>query len=302
MKTLLVLIAALLLLPAGDPVHGRDDEQGSAAVRGHRLAGAIPPRPPVAIGGSEFGRRTIGSSDEQRQRMATVELLAGNVPDFLRDLLPIEMVDSEASGSAVSSLVVWVMPDYVAIGSDEDFLRIPLTRPSIAAISTAFDMAIPTTRIADAAYLAADLPCRPLPMTPGPKMRSSTYYLEHQKMIQEQTAGRRPGDLVAGNKKDIVLSTRLVSRPDRIAIYGWHRGFGDPIQPLSTIHGARYADYSHGVRLIDTVVLVEGEERSLWEVLADPELAPLLSDEGVIDNARSLVNGRPDAVRSATGR
>jgi hypothetical protein len=85
-----------------------------------------------------------------------------------------------------------------------------------------------------------------------------------------------------------VLSARLWRQPGRVAIYGWHRGVGAPIQPLSTVHGARYADYSHGVRLVSNMVFVNGQRRSIFDVLADSRLAALLSDEGPLLQAREL--------------
>ena len=83
-----------------------------------------------------------------------------------------------------------------------------------------------------------------------------------------------------GNKKDLVLTSRLWQSPGRVAIYGWHREVDQPIQPLSTVHGARYADYSHGVRLVSGTVYVNGVKRPIADVLAEPALAKLLTSEG----------------------
>ena len=56
------------------------------------------------------------------------------------------------------------------------------------------------------------------------------------------------------------------ANPGKIAIYGWHRLNGAPIQPLSTVHGACYADYSHGIRLVSETVLVDGKTRFVHHV------------------------------------
>lgn len=40
------------------------------------------------------------------------------------------------------------------------------------------------------------------------------------------------GTLVAGRKKDGVITPRLETAADRVAIYGWHRLEGTAIQPL----------------------------------------------------------------------
>jgi hypothetical protein len=66
----------------------------------------------------------------------------------------------------------------------------------------------------------------------------------------------------------------------------WHQQNGKPIQPLSWIHESSYADYSHGARLVSGTVEIDGKELALAEVLRDPTLAPLLSDEGALRSTR----------------
>ena len=113
-------------------------------------------------------------------------------------------------------------------------------------------------------------------------------------MEQQRAAyGAAPGALTAGHKKDLVLSQRLWEQPGRVAIYGWHRADGTPIQPLSTVHGARYADYSHGVRLVSQTMFVDGRPTRLLDALADEQLGPLLSDEGPLPGATSWLASRP---------
>jgi hypothetical protein len=103
-------------------------------------------------------------------------------------------------------------------------------------------------------------------------------------MIEKQSRahGIHLGTLVSGHKKDVVITNRLINRPGQIAIYGWHRAKGAPIQPLSTVHGANYADYSHGIRLISEMAIIDGEARSTDDILRDSLFASVLSDEGAI--------------------
>ena len=80
-----------------------------------------------------------------------------------------------------------------------------------------------------------------------------------------------------------MVVTNLLARDEgRIAIYGWHRPNGAPIQPLSTVHGACYADYSHGIRLVSAMAIEDGVFRSVRDLLQDSRLANALSDEGAI--------------------
>ena len=72
---------------------------------------------------------------------------------------------------------------------------------------------------------------------------------------------------------------------------------GQPIQPLSTTHGDWYADYSHGVRLVGKIMLIDGEPRKVAEVLRDPELSPLLCDEGALKRVRYRTEEGPGQMK-----
>ena len=136
----------------------------------------------------------------------------------------------------------------------------------------------------DAIYIQARHRLVPQPLPAGDQMRSTQYYWTHNELIddQEQALGAQPGDLISGDKKDVVMTNRLVQHLGRIAIYGWHRAPGEPIQPLSTVHGANYADYSHGIRLVSRWALIDGKPRLVRDVLENPATARALSDEGPI--------------------
>jgi hypothetical protein len=224
----------------------------------------------------------------ERQKAALAELRYGNIPDFLRNLKPVQL-SCELLGSEIVTAIIWVTPDYLAIGSDEDFLRIPLTYPSATAIANEFGCVLPTRKMVDAIYEQSVIHLKPQPLPPGPQMRSSTYYLRHQKKIETQRTDYLPGELVSGHKKDVVLTNRLYRKPYRIAIYGWHQLNGEPIQPLSTVHGAGYADYSHGIRLVYQTVLIDGKPQSIFDILQDPVLAPVLTYEEMIVDPLSLM-------------
>ena len=102
----------------------------------------------------------------------------------------------------------------------------------------------------------------------------------------DQRAGLPRGALVAGTKKDVVIAKAVFEMPGRVAIYGWHYPDGKPIQPVYTGHTASWVDYSHGVRLVRRSLIVNGEPTTFDAVLADPHLAPLLSNEGVMTRTR----------------
>lgn len=288
-----VAVVAFLLL-AAVASHACGQSAAPEAPR-PRWIERIPPRPPGAPTGSEFAMSTARLSGAERQQRALQELLSGNVPDFLRRAVPVALSDERRplrarQPAGEPKVWIWVLPDYLAIGTDEDFLRIPLALEPAQTVARAWDMFLPTRKIVDAVYDQAEVRLRPRPMTPGPAMRSSEYYLRHQRLIEAERQGRRLGALTAGDKKDVVLTRQLLRHADRVAIYGWHRSEFDPIQPLSTVHGKNYADYSHGVRLVDSLARVGGRERRLDSLLTDPEAAPILSYEGQMPKA--LLAGR----------
>ena len=129
-------------------------------------------------------------------------------------------------------------------------------------------------------------------MKPTNRMSSTDYLVRHNRAVEGQRApfGRSLDKLTAGQKKDLVLSNRLRSSPGRVAIYGWHRKNGVPIQPLSTVHGAPYADYSYGVRLISATAFVNGEAQPLADLMQNPRLAGIISNEGPITKAQGLLS------------
>ena len=65
-----------------------------------------------------------------------------------------------------------------------------------------------------------------------------------------------------------------------MAIYGWHRPGKGPIQPLSTVHGRSYVDYSHGIRLVSKWIKVNEKWTSIYQLVNHERLAYAVSHEG----------------------
>lgn len=254
----------------------------SASHRVDELIQGIPPRPVQALTGSQFAA-SIGMLDgPQRERAILRELLEGNLPSFLRRLVPVELA-GPVNGRPLNA-TIFVMPDYLAIGSDVDFLRIPMNLETALAIAARFAFVLPTRKMVDAIYQQSAYHFVPEPLIAGPNMRSTDYYRTHNERIETQARirGIPLGSLVSGHKKDVVVTNLLARTEGRIAIYGWHRPNGTPIQPLSTVHGVCYADYSHGIRLVSEMAIEDGTRRSLRDLLQGAQLAHALSDEGTI--------------------
>jgi hypothetical protein len=254
------------------------------------LAGEIPPRDSTAPSGTAFGYAVARASGQEREAAIAAELLAGNMPDFLQRLKPVTVKGMLPDGRT-TSIMVCVTPDYLAIGSEADFLHVPMALGTALRVAGAFGFTLPTPKLVDAIYRQAPLHLEPQPLPASEAMRSTAYYKLHDALIaQQRRAIAEPLEtLTAGHKKDLVLTRRSWSLPDRVAIYGWHRLDAWPIQTLSLVHGARYADYSHGVRLVSVVAYVDGRPCSVVDLLQDARLAPMLSDEGAIPNLPELL-------------
>jgi hypothetical protein len=205
---------------------------------------------------------------------------SGNVPPFQRRLVPVALRASGKHGDHEG--VVNVLCDYLAIGSDEDFLRIPMTPVTAQRIASLTGCVLPTPKLVDEIYRQAKNKLPPKWIEGGPNLENRWDYASHNKDVEAQrrSGGRPLGELLAGVKKDIVICNKLVKRPRSVAIYGWHIREGRVIQKLSLVHSRLYADYSHGVRLVSASMTVDGREARVVDVLRDRELSGLLTTEG----------------------
>ena len=248
----------------------------------------LPPRAAGAMSGSEFAKSITPLEIREREEKIYEQIALGNVPDFLRKLCPIRV--QEVSGGKTNSATYYVTPDYLAVGSDEDYFLTPLSPIMAQKVADLAHCSLPTRKMVDDIYKAAAVKLIPSPIPPSPAMATVPVFIQHNatvgKQRKSQLAAHPLGALVAGDKKDVVLSAKLSAAPGKVAIYGWHLETGKPIQPLYAGHADFYADYSHGIRLAQLTLGVNGTAETIPEVLADPGRCGLLSDEGTITTPR----------------
>lgn len=239
----------------------------------------IPPRSRDALSGSAFLKRIAKLTGAAREAAVYREIIRGNVPIGSRTLKPVVIYGRDAKGKR-RKVLVWVTGDYLAIGSDRDNVRVPMTPGTAQRLADRFKALLPTPNIVDAVYRSAAVKLAPRPMPfRGKSMVATPAYQRHDFAIDQQRGSHRTV-LTAGHKKDIVLSLRLARRPYQVAIYGWHRPNGRPIQPISLVHHEHYVDYSHGVRLVSERAYIDGRPISLAALYRDRTLAALVSNEG----------------------
>jgi hypothetical protein len=251
----------------------------------------LPRRPLAAMSGSVFAKSIEDLPLQAREERIEKEVLSGNVPSFLRSFQPVDVSSSE--NGAVHTGRLFVLTDYLAVGSDADYLYVPTTPYTAQRLADRLHCLLPTPKIVDAIYASAKNRLTPSPIPPAAAMTSVPWFEAISQTIASQRAGLPTDALTAGDKKDIVICRALKDTPGRVAIYGWHKPDGNPIQPLYLGHIATWADYSHGTRLVFEKMEVDGKMRRVREVLSDPALAGLVSGEGVIAQPRYVFHVFP---------
>lgn len=252
-----------------------------------QAAGAhLPSRPAKAMGGAEFAKSIEKLSLAERETAILREITRGNFPNLLREIKPVSIRGTIKDGDKPREIesTIEVMPDYLAVGSDDDFVRMPMTPQTAQRIADEFGYILPTRKMVDAIDAAAELRIAPHPMTV--EREAVATFAEHNHIIRKQIGIRPDGQLITGIKKDIVLTPRIFEKPQRLAIYGWRQLDGQPIQPLTIVHWDRYVDYSHGARLVRNSIEVDGKHAKIDELLADPEGWGIVSDEGPMSPPR----------------
>jgi hypothetical protein len=243
----------------------------------------VPARAANAPSGSAFIASVAGLPLAEREAAIRRELFAGNIPLFQRSLRTVE-VTAASNDSVTHTIAYEVMPDYLAIGSDDDFVRMPMNPYTAQAFCDAFGFVLPTRKMVNDIWAAAAVHVEPRPLTQA--RDSALTFLQHHRIIEGQLEGTARGAFVAGIKKDVVVTNKLLERPNRVAIFGWHYANGEPIQPLYTGHVDWYVDYSHGIRPVRRWMRVDGIRMSFEAILSDPVRWRLLSDEGAIATPR----------------
>ena len=212
--------------------------------------------------------------------MAVQQMVSGNYPSHVFRWVTIHtqlQVDSVTTLRASYQ----VTSDYLSIGTDADWSRVPLTAMAAQQLADSFQCFLPTRKIVDDIYQAARVKLAPMPMF---AFRDSPVTMYQHHLIIEGLRNGRKG-LIAGIKKDVVIAALLTrsAKPNRIAIYGWHQLNGKPIQPLYAGHVNWYVDYSHGVRLVKRTIQINGRPYDYIQVMQDPLLRKLICDEADCD-------------------
>lgn len=250
----------------------------------------LPTRSISAPNGTQIISTLTTLSLTAREDTIFSQIISGNVPDFLRNL--VEVTSTVNISGTNHTVNYYVIPDYTAIGCDSDYFLCPMTPLLAQRITDYIGFSLPTRKMVNDIWQAATVKMAPQPISPSAQMTTIPVFATHDSMVWSQRLtflNAHPlGALVAGDKKDVIISNYIYGNPPpgRVVIYGWHYQNGTPIQPLYYGHEETYADYSHGIRLVQNEIFVDGCMTTIQNILESSTLYSLLSDEGVISNPR----------------
>ncbi|HOU97718.1 MAG TPA: T9SS type A sorting domain-containing protein [Bacteroidales bacterium] len=265
----------------------------------------LPPRNPLALNGTQIISKLIPLSLTAREDTIFSEIKKGNVPDFLRNLVPV--YDTVIISGTTYYVNYFATPDYFALGCDSDYFLCPMTPLLAQKIADYMGFSLPTRKMSDKIWKNATVKMAPQTIPPSSQMTTVPVFANHDSMVWSQRQTFLPqhtlGELVAGDKKDVIISNHIYGNPapGRVVIYGWHYQNGTPIQPLYYGHEETYADYSHGIRFVQNELLVNGCMKTVQEILTSSTLNSLLSDEGAITVPRYPVTANEISTPNAWG-
>jgi hypothetical protein len=250
----------------------------------------LPSRKADALTGTAFANSIADStlSLENREEIIFQEIKKGNIPNFLRKLYAVN--DELQLENKSYKITYFVIPDYMAIGSNDDYFYVPMTPILAQKVADFLKCSLPTKKMVDQIYEQAKIKLPPAPIPPTKAMTTVPVFIKHSSSVQQQLipyiTQHNLSELTAGNKKDIIISNKIYTeKTAKVVIYGWHQLNGKAIQPVYNKHSNTWADYSHGVRLVNDKLLINGKKTKLKKVLSDAKLSALLSDEGIIIKA-----------------
>lgn len=259
----------------------------------------IPPRPEGAMTGEQIRQRLVEimgdtqscTAQELERRRAQVEefvfqqFSSGNVPDFMRPENYRAVTSEVRVGDHTVTATIRVCPDYLAIGGNGDFVRVPLDAITAQRIADRFSLALPTQRLVDIIDANATQAGGMLPFVAAPQiakrirdphngnkpveskwnyqqygnyegrwMLSGEFIAMQNQMIQENPEAMRNAPIRSGQKKDVIYDPLAFkeSKEGGPPVVIYRKG----VQGLSNWHNEGYFDYSHGIRFIDPSIQI----------------------------------------------
>lgn len=257
----------------------------------------------MGITGTQAAKRLEKLTGVARDKAVLEMVDNGDVPRYIRKDWW-KWVEVRRNGHTLRYLVA---PDYFAVGTDDDPLRVPVRPETLQAIAEHYDAIIPSRRMIRDIEAAADTHIAFLDVKGAPhkipldKITTWEAVIAANDMANDalEKEGVSPGDgIVIGYKKAVV------SAPDQdgshvyivggncnlpggkgCAKYHGVPAYDDKIQPPMNGHGVYWVDDSHGGVLVSTHgAKLDGKDVDLVDEVFmsdDPKIRELVNDHGV---------------------
>src|SRR6478735_10442045 len=121
----------------------------------------LPPRPANAPNGTQFTNIITSLSRDEREQWIYAQIISGNVPSWLRTLQPITI------SAGANTATYHVTPYYLAIGSDTDYFRAPMTPLLAQRLTDRLGCSLPTRRMVNQIWINAPVKLGPIPFDPA---------------------------------------------------------------------------------------------------------------------------------------
>jgi hypothetical protein len=248
---------------------------------------------PVGLPGSEWLElyAKVDPGDELTRHQLVLEQVAQhNMPDTWDDWVTVTV-----RGRKGTVVAFEVSPHGLRIGTNSDWVEVPLDGPHAAAAAEILGYSLCTAWMADQVYVQAkkhggaihyfaaaeianslglygwnnDVP-------DGEKMKSPEFFQQRSILLQNWLHDHAiaPGTLVAGYFKTVVPPVDGLTRHGGLEMLGGHSDQGEKIQSLSGgFHGRSFFDYSHNIRLAKNVIRVQGQAMTLSEFFSSTKYA-----------------------------
>lgn len=233
-------------------------------------------------------RNALDEKPTQRRDGQIVQAFANG------NYLPIQWT---AIGTKVLSYfgIIFVASDALQLGEPGDSCRINVTPFSAQKIVDLLGLALLTDKIVDLVHEQALVTIPP--KTDESSMRAGRG--GHLETMETHNArvrvaiGERNG-LTSTVGKHWILHDKLLNRPKWGVNYGWHhkkalykgKGGHKMWQPIGAKHNWSHVDYSQVLVPMNRVMLVNGEEMLVEDVMVHPELSMLVSYDGPMEVTR----------------
>lgn len=185
-----------------------------------------------------------------------------------------------------------------------DGIRVNVTATTQQQIADLLHCVLPTAKLYDLMWHVCQYRTTPHTQT---IISTTKAMIDHSQRIDKEISDKNyPEALRSTVGKIWIIDNSLASKPGKACNYGWHFASGSScqgvngevnvsllknpatgvywylIQGRGWAHNAAHSDYSQICVLVSRQCWVDGNEMDIYDVLGNPELAPLVNHDGVL--------------------